>query len=319
MNRREFVTKITALASLSAINFSSMCQSLLLAQESSKGVTSPLSNDLRNYPHITDVIRYEKVSPYFHIIVNACSDRYIAEIPFIIELEVCKIWKESLFEWDAISVAGAAGLQQLMESTAKFDLGLSITPSPELNSLNDAISEYRSIQGNVSKIRQELYKEVESGVGDLTQSAISKLNKLRSELRRLTAKRDQAYKDVQSAKKAYAEKIRSMTMDELKNFDARFVPEIAIPAGVKYMVKIINECKSYFGGPVEMNIWRALAAYNAGLKSTKDSNGFPFINQTVLYTRDILVNLTRMLELKSAYLTGDPELIARTKQRFALR
>jgi urate oxidase len=65
-------------------------------------------------------------------------------------------------------------------------------------------------------------------------------------------------------------------------------------------------------------LWRGVAAYNCGLQRTKDWKGMPFIRETVLYARDILFNLTKMLELKYAYSTGDNTLIAKTKQRLGV-
>ena len=67
-----------------------------------------------------------------------------------------------------------------------------------------------------------------------------------------------------------------------------------------------------------MNVWRGLAAYNSGPQKTKDWYGMPFIRETVLYTRDIIFNLSKMMELKKAYSTGDSALIAKTKSRLKL-
>jgi len=264
------------------------------------------------------VLPAKEVAAYFPLIVAACSD-YLSGIPFIIELEVFKTWKESLFEWAAISYSGAAGLQQLMEITARDEFGLIVVNSPELQELNTAISEYRQIQRDIAAKRQELYKEVESGSGDITADTLIILNKLRAELSALVDKREPAYQRLKNAREAYAAKIQSMTVEERKNFDQRFVPEIAIPVGVKYMAKNIMECIKFFGGSVEMNVWRGVAAYNSGLQRTKDTNGLPFVRETVQYTRDVLSNLTKSLELKYAYSTNDADLIAKTKERINVR
>lgn len=316
--RRKFLAEIATITGIMAIDGLEILRSSFALQADQQQNLAIPSQNIKDYPHITDVISSKKLEPYFPLIVTACADtqyNYLSEIPFLIELEVCKMWKESLFEWDAISIVGAGGLQQLMDFTARGDLNLTVVASPELTELNNAVSEYTKLQKEISSKRQSLYTLVESGNGELTKATIAKINAIRAEMSALEVKKDKAYKRLKSAKDAYAEKIRSMKQDELAQFDARFVPELAIPAGTKYLADIILECKSYFGGPIEMNIWRGVAAYNCGLGRTKEWSGMPFIRETVLYTRDILYNLTRMLELKNAYSSGDNDLIARTKRK----
>jgi hypothetical protein len=110
-----------------------------------------------------------------------------------------------------------------------------------------------------------------------------------------------------------------MTLSQRKRSDARFVPEVVIPAGVRHIVRDIMECRDFFGGPVEMNVWRGIAAYNSGLERTKKWEGLPLIQETVHFTRKVLSDLTKMLELKYAYSTKDPALIAKTKARIRVR
>ena len=78
------------------------------------------------------------------------------------------------------------------------------------------------------------------------------------------------------------------------------------------------ECKDFFGGTVEMNVWRGVAAYNSGLSRTKQWGGLPFIQETVHFTRKVISNLTKALEMKYAYSTGDKALVAKTKARIGL-
>ncbi|MGQ9610400.1 MAG: transglycosylase SLT domain-containing protein [bacterium] len=314
--RRQFLIEIAAIAGAAALDGFSLLR-VSYAQETTKNIEP--STDLKDYPHITNIIPSKRIETYFPLIVKACSDpkkNYLSEIPFLIELDVCKIWKESLFEWDALSNSGAAGLQQLMEPTARVDLGLSIKSSSELDALTQAISEHSRLLSEIASKKQELYKIVESGNGDLTQENINLINKIRKQIKELEKKKDSDFETLKVAKNKYISKIRSMSMDELKDFDARFVPEIALPAGLDYVVKMIRECKKFFGGSIDMNVWRGLAAYNSGLKTTKTWSGMPFISQTVNYTRDIMLNLTRMLELKLAYSTNDTNVILETKRRF---
>ena len=319
--RRKFIAEIAVIAGVAAIDGFGFLRNTSAFQANPQQSSAELSQNIKDYPHITDVISSKNVETYFPLVVSACADpknNYLAGIPFLIELEVCKIWKESLFEWDAISIVGAGGLQQIMDFTAKGDLGLTIASSPELNELNTNVTEYTKLQKEISSKRQSLYTLVESGSGDLTKEAIAKINAIRSEMASLEIKKDNAHKKLKSAKNAYADKIRSIKRDELSKFDGRFVPELSVPAGTKYLADIILECKEYFGGPIEMNVWRGVAAYNCGLGRTKEWNGMPYIRETVLYARDILYNLTRMLELKYAYSTGDNNIIAKTKQKMGV-
>jgi len=315
-NRRQFITGIAALAGVTALDGFGLLK-VSLASQSASNTTSRPSRDINDYPHIIDAIPSRDMKLYFPIIVDACSDpkqNYLAEMPFLIELEVAKIWSESRFEWDALSNVGAGGLQQLMESTAR-DFGLTVAKSPELQQLNSAISEYKGYRESIGAKRQELHNIVETGSGKLSSNSLAKVNKLRAELGSIYTNRAAAYKKLKTAKSSYVAKIQSMTEDQRKRFDARFVPEMLIPAGVKHLFKGIMECRDFFGGPVEMNVWRGVAAYNSGLERTKKWDGLPFIQETVHFTRNVISDLTRALELKQAYSSGDAALIAKTKKR----
>ena len=68
-----------------------------------------------------------------------------------------------------------------------------------------------------------------------------------------------------------------------------------------------------------MNVWRGIAAYNSGLTKVKTWGGLPFIEETVHFTRNVVSDLTRTLEMKYAYATGDAALIAETRMRLGLR
>jgi membrane-bound lytic murein transglycosylase MltF len=317
-DRRKFLAQIATIAGLSAIDGFGILKHASAFQSENK---AELSKDIRDYPYITDVLRSKNIELHFPLLVSSCADpkmNYLNDIPFLIELEVCKIWKESLFEWDAISNVGAGGLQQLMDFTARGDLGMTIANSPEIVELNTASAENNRLAKEISSKRESLNTLVSAGSGDLTQATIGKINALRSEIANLTERKEKAYNRLKEAKTSYARKIRSLSKDELIKFDSRFVPEICIPAGIKYIVDITLDCQNYFGGPIEMNVWRGLAAYNSGPQKTKDWYGMPFIRETVLYTRDIIFNLSKMMELKKAYSTGDSALIAKTKSRLKL-
>jgi len=320
--RRQFITGMAAIAGAAALDgFGILKASTTALQSSSKAPVAKPSRNLKDYPHITDVIPSRDMKLYFPIIVDACSaprTDYISKVPFIIELEVSKIWSESLFEWDALSNVGAGGLQQLMEHTAR-DFGLPVAKSPELAKLNATISEYKKLRQGIISSRQELHKLVETGSSKIAGAKLVKLNKFRVDLAALYTKRSAAYKKMKAAKVKYVAKINSLTPKERAKFDARFVPKLLIPQGVKHIVRDIMECKDFFGGSVEMNTWRGVAAYNSGLERTKKWGGLPYIEETVHFTRKVLSDLTRTLELKNAYATKDEALIAKTKQRIRLK
>ena len=102
--RRQFITGMAAIAGVAALDgFGLLKASTTALQSSSKTLVAKSSRNLKDYPHITDVIPSKDMKLYFPIIVDACSDPrmdYMSKIPFIIELEVSKIWSESLFEWE---------------------------------------------------------------------------------------------------------------------------------------------------------------------------------------------------------------------------
>ncbi|MCK9274158.1 MAG: transglycosylase SLT domain-containing protein [Syntrophales bacterium] len=319
--RRQFIKALGAAAGFTVAGGFGLSQASTPFRSSVKKITKTPSRRLEDYPHIIDAIPSRDMKHYFHLIVDACADPkndYLSKIPFLIELEVAKIWNESHFEWDAISSAGAVGLQQLMEPAAR-EFGLTVAESYEIMQLNSSISSYSELRSAIAEKRAQLYGLAECGTGNLSGKNIEKINTLRSELLELTEKKSEAFTNLRSAKKAYVDKIHSMSEQERGKTDARFVPELLIPAGVKHIVRDITECQRVFGGPVEMNVWRGIAAYNAGLNSAKTWDGFPFIEETVLYTRNVVYDLTRALELEYAYSVKDPAVAAETRKRFGLK
>ena len=321
IKRRQFIAGMAAVAGTSVVDGFGILGATAEARSVAKVAVGKPSRDIDDYPHITDVIRSRDMRRYFPLIVDACADSkmdYLSKVPFLIELEVAKIWSESRFQWDAVSSAGAVGLQQLMEPTAR-QYGLTVVESAEIINLNSSISDYRNLRSSTAAKQQELYRLAESGTGNITEDHVDKINIARAELVELDEKRTTAYQNLKEARKAYVEKINDMSVDQRKKTDARFVPEVHIPAGVDHLVKAIVECRDFFGGPVEMNVWRGIAAYNSGLSRVKTWKGLPFIEETVHFTRNIVSDLTRALEMKYAYSTKNPALIAETRKRIRLK
>ena len=320
-NRRRFITGMAVVAGASVVDGFGLLTASAGARSAAEIVAHKPSRRLEDYPHIIDAIPSRDMHRFFPLIVDACADpamNYLSRVPFLIELVVAKIWSESRFEWDAVSIVGAAGLQQLMDFVAR-DYGLTVVETPEIMKLDSSIAEFRSLRSDASAKRQELYRLVESGSGVITGEAIDAMNTLRRELAELDERRATAYQALKAARDAYVEKIRSMSVSQRAATDARFVPELHIPVGVRHLFRGIMECKNYFGGPVEMNVWRGVAAYNSGLTTVKRWAGLPFIEETVHFTRNVISDLTRALEMKYAYSTGDPVLIAETRSRIRLR
>ena len=321
LKRRHFITGIAAAAGVSALDGFGLLRASAAAQSVARAVVDNPSRRLEDYPHITDTIPSRDMHRYFSLIVDACAapgTGYLSKVPFIIELEVAKIWSESRFEWDALSAVGAAGLQQLMAETArKYDL--TVIESPEFVRVNKWICKYRQLRFSTGATRQKLYRMAESGTGSISKRRIGAMNTLRAELRELDDQRAAAYENLAAARRAYRDKIRCMTPDQRKKTDARFAPELHIPVGVRHLVRGILECRDFFGGPVEMNVWRGIAAYNSGLARVKTWGGLPFIEETVHFTRNVVSDLTRTLEMKYAYANGDAALIAETRMRLGLR
>jgi hypothetical protein len=134
--RRKFLAEIAAIASISAVDGFGLLGTSSASEPEPQQGKKDISRNLADYPHISDVVRSKKIGTYFPLLVSACADpnmNYLADIPFLIELEVSKIWKESAFEWDAISYSGAGGLQQIMHFTAR-DLGLVIQTAQNFKS-----------------------------------------------------------------------------------------------------------------------------------------------------------------------------------------
>lgn len=319
--RRHFIAGVAAAAGAAALDGFGIFRSSAQARSAMEMIFDNPSRDIEDYPHIIDVIPSKDMKAYFPLIVDTCTDPdadYLSKVPFLIELEVAKIWSESRFEWAVVSDAGAVGLQQLMETTAR-GYGLTVAKSPESERLNLSISRYRKLRSSTAAKSQELCAAASSGTGNLTKKNMGSINSMRSELAELRAKRKTAYRNMNAAQKAYVNKFIGMSIEQRKETDARFVPELIIPAGVKHLVGNILACKEYFGGSVEMNVWRGIAAYNAGLQRVKRWGGLPFIEETVHFTREIVSNLTRSLEMKYAYSTNNPAVIAETSARIRLK
>jgi hypothetical protein len=317
--RRQFIVGMTTIFGAAALDGFGLLKASSFQNET-KPEKEVFSKALKDYPHIKDIFPSKDLESFFPIIADSCLEPkmdYLAKIPFLIELEVSKIWKESSFKSYSLSNSAAGGLQQFMALTAR-DVGLKVADSPEIQNLNSIISSYRDIQRNIGIKKQELHNLVGSSNNGLTQNEINDINRLRAEIGELNKKLPEAYITLRNAKTEYVNKVTNMTREQLMEFDARFVPELAIPAGVKYMVKGIIECQKSFGGSIEMNVWRGVAAYNSGIEQTKRSDGLPYIQETVNYTRKVISDLTKALELKSAYSTGDMAIIIQTKKRLGV-
>lgn len=275
---------------------------------------APLSTRIRDYPHIIDVIPSVDMHAYFpHFVegAKAALSRNDLQLDYLVELAVSLVWHESRMERFAYSPAGAAGLSQLMEGTAR-DLGLVVEGNP-------ALPDYLlAMKGS-----NEAQKAYDAAVQKLVQSAkaphldgrilISTAGLLREQDQALALSRSKV-KTAWDAVKAYVDDLRHHP-GTIEQRDQRFVPSYAIAAGIRHLATTLQQCVKHYGVSTDINVWRAIAAYNAGMRTTKEWYGFPNIPETVNHARRVILDLTDMMEIGRAYGAKDFKRVAEIKSR----
>jgi len=85
--RRRFIAEVTAIAGIAAFDgFGLMGTSSALQANSQQNTNEP-SRDIRDYPHVTDVIKSKDIATHFPLLVSACSDYkgvYLSQIGIIV-------------------------------------------------------------------------------------------------------------------------------------------------------------------------------------------------------------------------------------------
>jgi soluble lytic murein transglycosylase-like protein len=170
-------------------------------------------------------------------------------------LFVALMRKESNFDPQAVSSAGAAGLTQLMPRTA-VDLGMRNVWMPayflEAAGLSDAERRTRS------QAMAALYRINED---NKIQSA-SEARELMQEALRIGRKKDKLYAQ-------YRRELLPSSNDE------RLDAALAMEYGLKYFLRLMKDHKS--------DVSLALAAYNAGPQRIKEYKGIPPFGETIRF------------------------------------
>ena len=245
-----------------------------------------IPNDLRKGPApqpVGPVEQYRyildrfKIDTFLPIIVEACREQQ-SVFPLEPEVEVSLLRQESLFNPNAISLAGAVGIAQFIPETAQDEYGMKVyvtddyTEGVRLRGL--FLEENRKVS---AALRNNDFKLVER-------------HKLRTdELGKQTETRFVRYKiDLEG-------QIQGTTSAERIALDQRLDPELAIRNGVRHLSEVCRACSDRFGGSVRHNVLRGLAAYNAGLDQVFKFDGMPFLFQTVDYVRKIMVMYDQLM------------------------
>lgn len=288
----------------------------------------PFSTDFLQYNHISDIIPSMDLPKYFPLIVESCNkelEKRDLYIPWLPELISSLYWRESRMERFNYSLDGAAGLPQLMEETAK-GLGLVVNGNSELPNyeskekmLDEAKSKYTEARQKYLKATSDLGGRVdeiisESGQTYIEISSISSEHELyvksKNELGNAKTnldKADEGFKKTKEKFMNYPSDMEKFSDEKLEKTDQRFIPKYAIPASIKLFLDYYEECMGYFGGSVDMNVWRAVSAYNCGIGRSKKWYGFPFIEESVNHARIVVLDLSLMWKVKEAYVQNRPE------------
>jgi hypothetical protein len=226
------------------------------------------------YRYLLDRYPIENILP---IIVDECA-RQQDVFPLEPEVEVAKLRQESLFNPQAISLAGAVGIAQFIPETARDQFGMTVYATEDYT---EGVALRRQFQEETRKVNDALRDN---------QFKLVERHKLRAdELGKKSEERFIRYKkDIET-------RIRNYRPEDMKNLDHRLDAEIAIRQGVRYLASLCRACSDRFNGSVRHNVLRGLAAYNAGLDQVLRFDGLPVIFQTVDYVRKIMVMYDQMM------------------------
>jgi len=245
-----------------------------LPSELREGPSPEPVGPISQYAYILERFEIESILP---IIVEACREQQ-SVFPLEPEVEVALLRQESLFNPDAISLAGAAGIAQFIPETAENDFGMKVHVTDDYTEgvrlRQPFLAENRKVS---AALRENDFKAVEK-------------HKLKTdELGKETETRFVRYRiDLES-------QIQGATRAERISLDQRLDPDLAIRNGVRYLAKVCRTCSERFGGPPQHNVLRGLAAYNAGLDQVFKFDGLPFLFQTVDYVRKIMVMYDQLM------------------------
>ena len=217
---------------------------------------------------------FPESKPYLEAIASA-DYKYHKYFDLPPEYFIAMLYQESRFDPFAISSTYACGISQFMKPAAE-EMGLAtydISRHPELQNLEIAVNE----------MNDKLLALNKSFTREFDKDQFDKAIEHKMQYNALKKKHDTAFRDL---KKIFIETIREQ--DDLRAWDGRFVWEDAIPAGRRYIGIDCKECQDIFGGRVEHNIYRGIAAYNAGLKRVYNDHGIAVIKETIRHINEIM-------------------------------
>jgi len=224
---------------------------------------NPVDEFQLEYADYGNLIESEpEVEPYLPIVRNSVH-RYRHIYPVDPLLVLALIKHESNFQERALSPMGAAGLMQFIPSTAR-SIGLS--PVISGNDYERGKSARRSSYDLLSRA----IRQMKEGQFSLMKDSTERWRNISRKANRLL----NAYEE--TIRRTISEK----SNEQLKRIDQRFVPSLAIPAGVKYLSKMLDRRNGDFR--------EALSAYNAGPANVGKYGGIPPFEQTVRYQNRII-------------------------------
>lgn len=241
-------------------------------------VESPPS--VASYDAYRYILNRFPVGDYLSIIVEACR-RQEDVFPIEPEIEVAKLWQESSFRPDAISLAGAVGIAQFIPETARDGYGMRVyvtrdyTDGVELR--KRYLAKTRDVDAALQENRFDRVRQYKLEADELGKQANTAFTRYKQ--------------DIQS-------KISGKSLSARIALDQRLDPELSIQNGVQHLAEVSRACADRFGGSVRHNVLRGLAAYNAGLDQVLKFDGMPFLFQTVDYVRKIMVTYDRLIALR---------------------
>lgn len=178
-------------------------------------------------------------------------------------LVMALIKHESDFEARTISSMGAAGPLQIMPSTARH---LDLQPVYESEKHKQGLQWRRRANRSLSRA-VDFMKEEE-------------FMNMRRHLRSWRRLRSRSRKALQNYRANLKRLIQGKTDEELRDVDQRFVRELAVDRGIRYLAEMLDRRRG--------DVREALAAYNAGPGSVRRYQGIPPYNETVVYQNRIM-------------------------------
>lgn len=218
---------------------------------------------------------FPKSAPYLEMILKASHDfRYIFDIPP--EFHIGMLQQESAFNPDAVSTAPAVGIAQFMFYTAK-GMGMKVYSQKDFPELYGMETEIKILNTKVTKAAELAMSDYRNNRFDVLQE-----HKLAADalIREREALRYQIYI-------FYLENLGRID-------DERKKPDVAVPMSFRHLAESARWADKEYRGRQAHSIIRALAVYNSGYGNVRKGNGLPFIQETINYTRKVMINADKL-------------------------